>query len=175
MTVDDLVVYRRARMMSNQLLSISLSDDVSVSHWSFLNGFIAARLTLSVSLLALQGQLQLGEQRVRLASSNIVASNGIIHMIDGLLYPPSILPILPHRCDLTESKITQVRGRRLFWSRPLSKRATVLFLNWLENRSKLFIYSGNLFCLAFIKIQNMASKEFIKLFRPHFLYIKANV
>lgn len=43
-----------------------------------------------------------------MASTNIVASNGIIHMIDGLLIPPSILPIMPHRCDVIESRITTV-------------------------------------------------------------------
>lgn len=41
-----------------------------------------------------------------------MASNGVIHMIDGLLYPPSILPILPHRCDVIESKITVVSRER---------------------------------------------------------------
>lgn len=29
-------------------------------------------------------------------------------MIDGLLFPPSILPIMPHRCDVVESRITTV-------------------------------------------------------------------
>uniref|UniRef100_A0AAQ4QDY4 EGF-like domain-containing protein n=1 Tax=Gasterosteus aculeatus aculeatus TaxID=481459 RepID=A0AAQ4QDY4_GASAC len=53
----------------------------------------------------LQGEILLGEKGVRLASTNIVASNGIIHMIDGLLYPPSILPILPHRCDVINSEV----------------------------------------------------------------------
>uniref|UniRef100_A0A3Q4H3Y0 Stabilin 1 n=1 Tax=Neolamprologus brichardi TaxID=32507 RepID=A0A3Q4H3Y0_NEOBR len=54
----------------------------------------------------LQGGIVLGEKSIRLMSTNIVASNGIIHMIDGLLYPPSILPIMPHRCDVVDSKIT---------------------------------------------------------------------
>uniref|UniRef100_A0A672IHS7 Stabilin 1 n=1 Tax=Salarias fasciatus TaxID=181472 RepID=A0A672IHS7_SALFA len=52
------------------------------------------------------GEILLGEKGVRLVTKDIVASNGIIHMIDGLLYPPSILPILPHRCDIVQNKIT---------------------------------------------------------------------
>ncbi|KAM4587188.1 stabilin-1 [Odontesthes bonariensis] len=76
---DELAALPHIRTMANQLITISVSDD---------------------------GAIVLGEKGVRLASTNIVASNGIIHMIDGLLYPPSILPILPHRCDVTESKIT---------------------------------------------------------------------
>ncbi|XP_013870779.1 stabilin-1 [Austrofundulus limnaeus] len=79
LTVDELAALPGIRTMANQLVSISASED---------------------------GELQLDKKGIRLASSNIVASNGIIHMIDGLLYPPSILPILPHRCDITESKIT---------------------------------------------------------------------
>lgn len=55
-----------------------------------------------------QGQIQLGDKLVHLASTNILASNGIIHMIDGLLYPPSILPILPKRCDVVDSNIIMV-------------------------------------------------------------------
>ena len=69
--------------------------------------------TLGVYLFPVQGEILLGENGIHLASTNIVASNGIIHMIDGILYPPSILPILPHRCDVTESKIIVVRGGRL--------------------------------------------------------------
>ncbi|CAB1353163.1 unnamed protein product [Coregonus sp. 'balchen'] len=42
-----------------------------------------------------------------------MASNGVIHMIDGVLVPPSIVPILPKRCDVTESKIIVVDCRCL--------------------------------------------------------------
>uniref|UniRef100_A0A8C5D509 Stabilin 1 n=1 Tax=Gouania willdenowi TaxID=441366 RepID=A0A8C5D509_GOUWI len=52
------------------------------------------------------GNVLLGEKGAHLTITNIMASNGIIHMIDGLLYPPSILPILPHRCDVVDNKIT---------------------------------------------------------------------
>ncbi|XP_062272526.1 stabilin-1 [Scomber scombrus] len=79
LTVDDLGALSRIHTMANQVVTISVSDD---------------------------GELQLGEKGIRLTSTNIMASNGVIHMIDGLLYPPSILPILPHRCDVIESKIT---------------------------------------------------------------------
>ncbi|XP_008407077.1 stabilin-1 isoform X1 [Poecilia reticulata] len=79
LTTDDLAALPQVRTMANQLVTISASDT---------------------------GEVLLGEKGVRLTGSNIMASNGVIHMIDGLLYPPSILPILPHRCDTTKSKIT---------------------------------------------------------------------
>uniref|UniRef100_A0A3B4V8V2 Stabilin 1 n=1 Tax=Seriola dumerili TaxID=41447 RepID=A0A3B4V8V2_SERDU len=79
LTVDDLARLPRILTMANQIITITVSDG---------------------------GEILLGEKGVRLVTTNIVASNGIIHMIDGLLYPPSILPILPHRCDVIESKIT---------------------------------------------------------------------
>ncbi|XP_036956541.1 stabilin-1 isoform X1 [Acanthopagrus latus] len=78
LTVDSLAALPRIQTMANQIVTITVSDD---------------------------GEILLGEKGIHLASTNIVASNGIIHMIDGILYPPSILPILPHRCDVTESKI----------------------------------------------------------------------
>ncbi|XP_027134621.1 stabilin-1 isoform X2 [Larimichthys crocea] len=79
LTVDELATVRQIRTLANQVVTISVSDS---------------------------GEILLGEKGIHLTTTNIMASNGIIHMIDGLLYPPSILPILPHRCDVTESKIT---------------------------------------------------------------------
>uniref|UniRef100_A0A8C3ACP1 Stabilin 1 n=1 Tax=Cyclopterus lumpus TaxID=8103 RepID=A0A8C3ACP1_CYCLU len=80
-SVDELTVLAQFQTMANQIVTITVSND---------------------------GEILLGEKGVHLhlTSTNIVASNGIIHMIDGLLYPPSILPILPHRCDVIESKIS---------------------------------------------------------------------
>ncbi|XP_061582556.1 stabilin-1 [Cololabis saira] len=79
LTLDELSALPYIRTMANQPIAITASED---------------------------GALRLGPKAVPLATANIMASNGVIHMIDGLLYPPSILPILPHRCDVTESKIT---------------------------------------------------------------------
>ncbi|KAJ3603397.1 hypothetical protein NHX12_031139, partial [Muraenolepis orangiensis] len=42
-------------------------------------------------------------------TTNIVASNGMVHMVDGLLVPPSILPIMPHRCDVNSSRIVMAQ------------------------------------------------------------------
>ncbi|KAF7648573.1 hypothetical protein LDENG_00154850, partial [Lucifuga dentata] len=78
LTYDELAALPQIQTMANQIIKISMSDD---------------------------GKILLGEKGVQLESTNIVASNGIIHMIDGLLFPPSILPILPHHCDVMESKI----------------------------------------------------------------------
>ncbi|XP_070296700.1 stabilin-1-like [Salvelinus sp. IW2-2015] len=50
-----------------------------------------------------EGLVLLGGKPLQI--TNIMASNGVIHMIDGLLVPPSIVPILPKRCDVTENKI----------------------------------------------------------------------
>uniref|UniRef100_A0A8D2ZQD1 Stabilin 1 n=1 Tax=Scophthalmus maximus TaxID=52904 RepID=A0A8D2ZQD1_SCOMX len=76
---DQIAALPKILTMANQFVTINLSDD---------------------------GEILLGEKGVRLVTTNIKAYNGIIHVIDGLLYPPSILPILPHRCDVIESKIT---------------------------------------------------------------------
>uniref|UniRef100_A0A4W4EY81 Stabilin 1 n=1 Tax=Electrophorus electricus TaxID=8005 RepID=A0A4W4EY81_ELEEL len=52
-----------------------------------------------------QGRVLLGEKGIPFESKDIVASNGIIHIIDGILVPPSIIPIMPHRCDVNETVI----------------------------------------------------------------------
>ncbi|XP_035517937.1 stabilin-1 [Morone saxatilis] len=79
LTFDELATLPQIQTMANQVVTITVSID---------------------------GEILLGEKGIHLVTTNIVASNGIIHMIDGLLFPPSILPILPHRCDIVESKIT---------------------------------------------------------------------
>ncbi|XP_075993005.1 stabilin-1, partial [Genypterus blacodes] len=79
LTLDDLTSLPQIQTMANQIVQITVSED---------------------------GQILLDEKALHLESTNIVASNGIMHMIDGLLLPPSILPILPHRCDIIENKIT---------------------------------------------------------------------
>ncbi|XP_068171097.1 stabilin-1 isoform X2 [Antennarius striatus] len=79
LTVDQLAALPQIQTMANQIITITVSDS---------------------------GKILLGEKGIHLVSISVTASNGIIHMIDGLLYPPSILPILPHRCDIIESKIT---------------------------------------------------------------------
>ncbi|CAN9512050.1 unnamed protein product [Ophioblennius macclurei] len=79
LTVDELSALPQIQTMANQKVVVNVSGN---------------------------GELLLGEKGVRLVTTNIMASNGIIHVIDGLLYPPSILPILPHRCDIIQNKIT---------------------------------------------------------------------
>uniref|UniRef100_W5NCW4 Stabilin 2 n=1 Tax=Lepisosteus oculatus TaxID=7918 RepID=W5NCW4_LEPOC len=37
--------------------------------------------------------------------ADVEAKNGRLYSVDGVLIPPSIEPVLPHRCDISESKI----------------------------------------------------------------------
>nr|XP_019961729.1 PREDICTED: stabilin-2-like [Paralichthys olivaceus] len=39
--------------------------------------------------------------------SAVEAKNGRLYVLDGVLTPPSIEPVLPHRCDITETKIVR--------------------------------------------------------------------
>lgn len=38
----------------------------------------------------------------------VEAKNGRLYVMDRVLIPPSIQPVLPHRCDITETKIVKV-------------------------------------------------------------------
>lgn len=49
----------------------------------------------------------------------VEAKNGRVYVLDGVLTPPSILPLLPHRCGSTDSKVVQVRVP-LFWRAAVS-------------------------------------------------------
>ncbi|KAJ8259878.1 hypothetical protein GJAV_G00174480 [Gymnothorax javanicus] len=77
-TVDQIASMSEIQTMANQVVRVNITSD---------------------------GKVSLGEKGILLETTDIFASNGIIHTIDGVLVPPSILPILPHRCDVNESKI----------------------------------------------------------------------
>uniref|UniRef100_W5UBP3 Stabilin-1 n=1 Tax=Ictalurus punctatus TaxID=7998 RepID=W5UBP3_ICTPU len=77
-TVDQLASMTQIQTMANQVIMINVTGD---------------------------GRVLLTEKGIPLEVKDIVASNGIIHIIDGLLVPPSIVPIMPHRCDVNETTI----------------------------------------------------------------------
>lgn len=43
----------------------------------------------------------------------VEAKNGRMYVLDGVLTPPSIVPVLPHRCDITETQTVKVRSSNL--------------------------------------------------------------
>ncbi|KAJ8257934.1 hypothetical protein GJAV_G00191310 [Gymnothorax javanicus] len=51
------------------------------------------------------GRLEFDKSGTYLDTADILAYNGIIHMISGVLVPTSIQPILPNKCNVTDSKI----------------------------------------------------------------------
>lgn len=55
----------------------------------------------------LQGQVLVGGAAVLEAA--VEAKNGRLYVMDGVLVPPSITPVLPHRCDVTETRVVKVR------------------------------------------------------------------
>ena len=54
-----------------------------------------------------QGQIRLNGD-VNVTQLDIPATNGYIHQIDGLLTPASLLPLLPHRCDVISQRTVRV-------------------------------------------------------------------
>uniref|UniRef100_A0A8B9CVC7 Stabilin 1 n=1 Tax=Anser brachyrhynchus TaxID=132585 RepID=A0A8B9CVC7_9AVES len=77
-TVDKLIMMPHIVTMANQILTINIGAD---------------------------GRILMDESGIPLNMRNIVASNGIIHTLDGIFLPPSIIPILPHRCNEEQHKI----------------------------------------------------------------------
>uniref|UniRef100_A0A8C8VGW1 Stabilin 1 n=1 Tax=Pelusios castaneus TaxID=367368 RepID=A0A8C8VGW1_9SAUR len=77
-TVEKLIMMPQILTMANQILIINITED---------------------------GRILLGDSGVPLNKRDIVASNGIIHTLDGIVIPPLIIPILPHRCNEEQHKI----------------------------------------------------------------------
>lgn len=57
----------------------------------------------------LQGRILLGPEGVPLRRVDVLAANGVIHMLEGILLPPTILPILPKICNEEQHKVVAVR------------------------------------------------------------------
>uniref|UniRef100_A0A8C0FC42 Stabilin 1 n=1 Tax=Bubo bubo TaxID=30461 RepID=A0A8C0FC42_BUBBB len=77
-TVDRLMMMPHIVTMANQILTINISAD---------------------------GRILMDESGIPLNMRDIVASNGVIHTLDGIFIPPSIIPILPHKCNEEQHKI----------------------------------------------------------------------
>ncbi|KAI0237743.1 hypothetical protein LSAT2_011669 [Lamellibrachia satsuma] len=61
--------------------------------------FISVGNTATSVSITLLGQIRLNGD-VNITQTDIPASNGFLHHLDGVLIPSIIQPILPHRCDL---------------------------------------------------------------------------
>ncbi|XP_030061356.1 stabilin-1 isoform X1 [Microcaecilia unicolor] len=77
-TVDKLLTLPQISTMANEVVTINVTED---------------------------GRILLGHSGMPITGRDIVASNGIIHILDGVLIPSSIVPILPHRCDEVQHKV----------------------------------------------------------------------
>lgn len=60
-----------------------------------------------------QGRILLGPEGVPLRRVDVLAANGVIHMLEGILLPPTILPILPKHCNEEQHKIMAVSTCRM--------------------------------------------------------------
>ncbi|KAF4023976.1 hypothetical protein G4228_016080 [Cervus hanglu yarkandensis] len=72
LTVEKLIAKGRVLTMANQILAVNISEE---------------------------GRILLGPEGVPLRRVDVLAANGVIHMLEGILLPPTILPILPKLCN----------------------------------------------------------------------------
>ncbi|VTJ73564.1 Hypothetical predicted protein [Marmota monax] len=82
MTVEKLISKGRVLTMANQVLNVNISEE---------------------------GRILLGPKGVPLRRVDVLASNGVIHMLEGILLPPTILPILPKHCGEDQYNIVASR------------------------------------------------------------------
>lgn len=54
-----------------------------------------------------EGRILFGDSGIPLSHSDIIASNGVIHVLDGILLPSGFLPILPAKCNETLEDVIQ--------------------------------------------------------------------
>ncbi|CAH7238474.1 Stab1 [Phodopus roborovskii] len=80
LTVEKLISKGRILTMANQVLAVNISEE---------------------------GRILLGPEGIPVRRVDVLAANGVIHMLEGILLPPTILPILPKHCDEEQHKIVQ--------------------------------------------------------------------
>lgn len=98
--------------MANQALTVNVTEQVRCDSC---HGLSFANLKIQRTFgVAPQGQIWVSG--VPVLEAAVEAKNGRVYVLDGVLTPPSILPLLPHRCDSTESKVVQVRVPPFWWA-----------------------------------------------------------
>ncbi|XP_029103611.1 stabilin-1 isoform X2 [Scleropages formosus] len=90
-------------LLRHHILSSAALRLDQLSSMSHVHSMANQAIRISISA---DGRLLLGEEGFPLGGTDIVASNGIVHFIDGVLVPPKIQPFQANRCDVTESSIT---------------------------------------------------------------------
>lgn len=60
-------------------------------------------------MVSVNNQGQILVNGVAVAEADVEAKNGCLYSLEDVLIPPFIEPILPHRCDVTESLVYKVR------------------------------------------------------------------
>ncbi|KAM7062717.1 stabilin-1 isoform 5-T5 [Molossus nigricans] len=78
LTVEKLISKGRVLTMANQVLAVNISEE---------------------------GRILLGPEGIPLRRVDVLAANGVIHMLDGILLPPTILPILPKHCSQEQFQV----------------------------------------------------------------------
>ncbi|XP_028736155.1 stabilin-2 isoform X1 [Peromyscus leucopus] len=135
--VTTLISMGRIRSMANQIIQFSVTR----------NGQILAN-------------------DVAVEETEVIAQNGRIYTLNGVLIPPSIVPILPHRCDETKREMklgTCVSCSLIRWSKcPADSERTALFTHTCFYRSRTQnLKSGCAqYCNATVKIPKCCSGFF---------------
>lgn len=100
--------------MANQILTLNVTEEVNVDGNARLpDGLKTAFAPGSSSTVfsLVQGQILVNNMAGVLESA-VAAKNGYLYVMSGVLTPPSIEPVLPHRCDITETKTLPVSLRK---------------------------------------------------------------
>uniref|UniRef100_A0A452V7D7 Stabilin-1 n=1 Tax=Ursus maritimus TaxID=29073 RepID=A0A452V7D7_URSMA len=103
LTIEKLISKGRVLTMANQVLAVNISEE---------------------------GRILLGPDGVPLRRVDVLASNGVIHMLEGVLLPPTILPILPKHCSEEQHQIVAVSQA---WLAP-GQRGQGPAPRWLDHR-----------------------------------------
>ncbi|ELV10375.1 Stabilin-1 [Tupaia chinensis] len=78
LTIEKLISKRRVFTMANQVLAVNISEE---------------------------GRILLGPEGVPIRRVDLPAANGVLHLLEGILLPPTILPILPKHCDEEQHEV----------------------------------------------------------------------
>uniref|UniRef100_A0A8C0JKC5 Stabilin 1 n=1 Tax=Canis lupus dingo TaxID=286419 RepID=A0A8C0JKC5_CANLU len=81
LTIEKLISKGRVLTMANQVLAVNISEE---------------------------GRILLGPDGAPLRRVDVLAANGVIHMLEGILLPPTILPILPKHCSEEKHEMVAV-------------------------------------------------------------------
>ncbi|XP_051028895.1 stabilin-2 [Acomys russatus] len=128
---------KRLELVRNHIIPLTKLEVATLVSTPHINTMANQMMRINITS---NGQILVND--VAVEETEVAAKSGLIYTLSGVLIPPSIVPILPHRCDETKRELklgTCVSCSLINWSKcPADSEATAIFTHKCIYNSKVW-------------------------------------